>query len=270
MVLRNAQLNGKGHVPPADSIASLADIYGRVYGNEQAMPQTDPVRVIRRRAWIIMLAALVFAGFAAGFSYWQTPSYETSVLVLIGQEQAGKDAPPTSLQSDVQGLQQITETVATAATTDPIVDGVAQELNLGSPTLPGSLSAEVIPGTTFVEVSYKDTDPERAKRIVDAAGAVLSERISEVSPGINSVTATVWQAAPVPETPVSPDPVRNVLLGLLLGVMVGVGLAFLLDHLDDDWSSLEEVEKVSGVPLFGVIPAFKTPKVKEKKEEEAT
>lgn len=268
MDLHNAQVNGKGHVPPADSMTSLADIYGRVYENEQAIPQADPIRVIRRRAWIIVLAALVFAGFAAGFSYWQTPNYESSVLVLIGQEQAGNDAPPTSLQSDVQGLQQITETVATAATTDPIVDGVAQELGRGSSTLPGSLSAEVIAGTTFVEMSYTDTDPDRAQRIANAAGAVLSERIAEVSPGIDSVTATVWQAATVPESPVSPDPVRNVLLGLLLGVMVGVALAFLLDHLDDDWSSLEEVEKVSGVALFGVIPAFKTPKVKRKKEED--
>jgi capsular polysaccharide biosynthesis protein len=264
--LRNTQLNGKGHVPPTGSILSLDDLYGRAHESEQAIPQTDPVRVIRRRAWIIVLAALVFAGFAAGFSSWQTPTYQTSVLVLIGQKQEGNDVP-TSLQSDVQGLQQITETVATAATTDPIVDGVAQRLNLDSPTLPGSLSSEVITGTTFVQIYYKDTDPERAQRIVDAAGQVLSARISEVSPGTGSVTATVWQAAAVPESPVSPDPVRNVLLGLLLGVMVGVGLAFLLDHLDDDWSSLDEVEKVSGVATFGVIPAFKTPKIKKKEEE---
>jgi non-specific protein-tyrosine kinase len=213
-----------------------------------------------------VLAALVFAGFAAGFSFWQTPIYETSVLVLIGQKQEANDVP-TSLQSDVQGLQQITETVATAATTNPIVDGVAQRLNLDSPELPGSLSSEVITGTTFVQVSYKDSDPERAQRIVNAAGDVLSERISEVSPGTSSVTASVWQPAAMPESPVSPDPVRNVLLGMLLGVMVGLGLAFLLDHLDDDWSSLEEVEAVSGVATFAVIPAFKPPKIEQKEEE---
>jgi capsular polysaccharide biosynthesis protein len=214
---------------------------------------------------MIMLVALVFGGLAAGFSFAQTPTYETSVLVLIGQKQDGKDVP-SSLQSNVQGLQQITETVATAATTDPIVEGVegvAQELNLDSPTLPGSLSAEVITGTTFVQIFYKDTDPERAKRIVDAAGEVHSERISEVSPGTGSVTATVWQSAAMPESPVSPDPVRNILLGLLLGAMVGVGLAFLLDHLDGDWSSLKEVEKVSGVLTLGVIAAFKIPKTRK-------
>jgi capsular polysaccharide biosynthesis protein len=260
--LRNTQLNGKGHAFSTEPITSLGETYGRTYENEQAIAQTDLVRVIRRRVWIIVLVALVFGGLAAGFSFAQTPTYETSVLVLIGQKQAGKDVP-TSLQSNVQGLQQITQTVATAATTDPIVDGVVQKLNLDSPTLPGTLSAEVITDTTFVQMFYKDTDPERAQRIVDAAGEVLSERISEVSPGTGSVTATVWQSATLPEAPVSPDPVRNILLGLLLGVMVGVGLAFLLDYLDDDWSSLEEVEKVSGVATLGVIPAFKIPKTRK-------
>lgn len=58
----------------------------------------------------------------------------------------------------------------------------------------------------------------------------------------------------------SPDPVRNGALALVLGLMLGVGLAFLLEYLDDSWRSPEEVEQVSGVPTFGVIPEFKVPK----------
>jgi hypothetical protein len=39
--------------------------------------------------------------------------------------------------------------------------------------------------------------------------------------------------------------------------MLGIGLAFLLEHMDDRWRSPEEVEQVSGVPTFGIIPEFK-------------
>ncbi|MEW6638555.1 MAG: hypothetical protein AB1425_17275, partial [Actinomycetota bacterium] len=70
--------------------------------------------------------------------------------------------------------------------------------------------------------------------------------------------------AAVPEDPVSPNPVRNGLLALLLGLMLGVGLAFLLEYLDDTWRSPEELELVSGVPNFGVIPEFKVPRGKKK------
>jgi hypothetical protein len=47
--LRNTQLNGKGHVFSTDPTASLGGTNGRVYENEQAIPQADPIRVIRRR-----------------------------------------------------------------------------------------------------------------------------------------------------------------------------------------------------------------------------
>ena len=66
----------------------------------------------------------------------------------------------------------------------------------------------------------------------------------------------------VPQSPVSPDPVRNLLLALVAGVMLGVALAFLLEYMDDSWRSPEEAEQISGVPTFGVIPAFKVSKVR--------
>lgn len=249
-----------------NSPISPGDVYGATY--ENAPPsQLDPFKVIRRRLWVILLVMFVCAGLAGGFSIAQTPSYQTSILVLIGQKQQGD--VPTSLQGDVIGLQQVTQTVATAATTSPISEGVAQKLDLDSPALPGSLTAEAIEGTTFVEVSYEDADPKRAQLIANTAGEVLATRISEVSPGTSAVTATLWQEATIPESPISPDPTRNVLLGLLLGLMIGVGLAFLLDYLDDDWSSPEVAEDVSGVPTFGVIPVFDTRKIvrKIRKEE---
>jgi capsular polysaccharide biosynthesis protein len=112
-------------------------------------------------------------------------------------------------------------------------------------------------------VTYTDSDPDRTQRIANTAGQVLSERISDVSPGGSAVTATVWDAASLPDSPISPNPVRNILLALLVGLMIGVGLALLLDYLDDDWSSPEEVERISGVPTFAVVPSFKVRKIKK-------
>jgi len=64
---------------------------------------------------------------------------------------------------------------------------------------------------------------------------------------------------------VSPDPLLNGLVALALGLLLGLGLAFLLEYLDDSWESPEEVERVSGVPTFGVIPGFQV-KTSEKKK----
>jgi capsular polysaccharide biosynthesis protein len=205
-------------------------------------------------------------GLTIGFNSFQTPTYEASIKILVGQKRGS--AAPNDLGNELQGLQQITSTMVEAVDTRPVAQGVIQTLDLSmSPeAFQRNLSAQQVGDTQFIEVSYNDSDPQRAQRIANTLGEVFSERVSEVSPSASAISATVWEQAVVPDSPVSPNPVRNALLALILGLMVGVGLAFLLDYLDDDWRSPEELEKISGVPTFGVIPAYK---VRESKKRES-
>jgi capsular polysaccharide biosynthesis protein len=89
---------------------------------------------------------------------------------------------------------------------------------------------------------------------------VFAQQVSEVSPSASAITATVWERSPVPEESVSSTLLRNALAALAVGLMLGIGLAFLLEYLDDSWRSPEELEQVTGVPTFAVVPLFKAPK----------
>jgi len=60
--------------------------------------------------------------------------------------------------------------------------------------------------------------------------------------------------AAVPTAPISASPVRNGMLGLVGGLVVGLALAFLLDQLDDRLRRKEELEAVAGVPVLGLLP----------------
>jgi capsular exopolysaccharide synthesis family protein len=67
-------------------------------------------------------------------------------------------------------------------------------------------------------------------------------------------SVTVLSSADVPHNPVSPRTVRNVAAGALIGLLVGVVLALLRDHLDDSVSTKEQVELLTGLPTLGLIP----------------
>ena len=54
-------------------------------------------------------------------------------------------------------------------------------------------------------------------------------------------------------TPVSPQR-RNILLGLLLGVLIAIGLVFLLERIDRRIRDVEDLEELTGVPLLAVVP----------------
>ena len=215
------------------------------------------LQTLRQRMWTIMLVALVTTGSAIGFSLLQTPTYESSVLIQVGEKTTGD----TNSALDVADLQELTLTVAKAVPTTPVAEAVVERLEDppegGAGAVLANSSAEPDPGTVFVNVSYRASDPKRAQLIADTIGIVLSEKIPEMNLGANAITATVWEPATLPETPLSPDPIRNGIIALVLGSLLGVVLAFLLEFVSDRWNSRDEVEEVSGVPTLGVVPKFR-------------
>jgi capsular polysaccharide biosynthesis protein len=217
------------------------------------------LQILRQRMWTIVLVTAVTAGSALGFSLLQTPTYEASVLILVGQKVTGGEYPNPGV-ANVSDLQDVAQTVAQAVPTTPIAETVVERLDSqeeSAEEVLNNISAEPDPGTMFVNVSYKDSNPKRAQLIANTIGKVLSEKISEVSVGANAITATVWEPATLPATPVSPDPIRNAVIALLLGSLLGVVLVFLLEYVSDGWNSRDEVEEISGVPTLGAVPKFR-------------
>ncbi len=66
--------------------------------------------------------------------------------------------------------------------------------------------------------------------------------------------ATVIDRALVPGSPYRPQPLRNLGIALVLGLIVGLGLAFLLEFVDDTIKSPEEMGETLDLPVLGVVP----------------
>ena len=220
---------------------------------ELLLPVGDLLQTIRRRIWAFVLAIIVCTSALVGYSLQQTPVYQASIKILVGQNQGILEDP-----SQAVNLQQVALTLSEVVATEPVARPVVEKLNLRmSPeVLIANTSAQVISGTQIIEVSYADTNPLRAQRIVNAIGDQFSTQVSEVSPRANAISAIVWEQAKVPQAPISPNPLRNGLIGLVLGGMLGVALAFVLEHLDGTWRSTEEAAQLTGVPTLVVIPEF--------------
>jgi len=231
-------------------------------GSAYLLSLEDLLRVVWQRLWVILLVVVLVVVATVGYGLSQTPSYEASIKMWIGLKQDAQGAASEGLGSEVMGLQQLTLTMVEAVDTRRVAEAVIreQDLQVSPEVLLENVSVEQLGSSQFIEVSYRDSNPRRAQQVADTIGEVFSRQVAEESPSTNAIAATLWDRAPVPEDPVSPDFLIYTLVALVLGTMLGVGLAFVLEYLDDSWRSAEEVEQVSGVPTFGIIPEFKVPK----------
>ncbi len=87
----------------------------------------------------------------------------------------------------------------------------------------------------------------------------LLMKIKEQSITEETHPVSLWivEEAIVPGAPVSPNKQKNLLLGLIVGLMAGVGLAFFIEYLDNTIKYPEETEKALGLPVLGLISLWK-------------
>jgi len=74
--------------------------------------------------------------------------------------------------------------------------------------------------------------------------------------GLRTSNIRIVDKADIPIYPSSPKKLRNLLLALFLGLFGGLGLALVVEYLDNTVKSVEDVERYSGLPTLGVVPAF--------------
>jgi capsular exopolysaccharide synthesis family protein len=82
--------------------------------------------------------------------------------------------------------------------------------------------------------------------------------------GLKISSISIIDKAEVPEAPVSPNKRRNMLIAILLGLFGGIGLCFVLEHMDKSVKGADEVEKIVGLPSLGLVPHIASEDEKEK------
>ena len=90
---------------------------------------------------------------------------------------------------------------------------------------------------------------------------------ASITEGLNVTNIVVVDPARLPETPVRPQKARDILLALIIGLTLGIGLAFLLEYLDNTIKIPEEVEHYLKIPLLGLVGSFLTNSTDPKKNE---
>jgi succinoglycan biosynthesis transport protein ExoP len=84
----------------------------------------------------------------------------------------------------------------------------------------------------------------------------LLQRYKEIgiAGGVGTNNVSIVDQAPVPTRPSHPRPLTNLLIALLVGIVVGVGLAIAREQIDETVADPSDLERRIGIPLLGVVP----------------
>jgi capsular polysaccharide biosynthesis protein len=200
----------------------------------------DYWRIVRRR-WRIVVACVVIAlAVAAAVTFLATPQYSSTSSVFASTRlYESTDA----YQGNLFATERV-NSYASMVTKSWMANVVAAKLGNGvtAADLTGKVSASIEPNTVIVDITATDSDAKVARDIAQAYAVALRKEIEiiETPPGsVDSlVRATIVNPAQVPDSPVSPRPLRNFVVALLLGLIIGVAAALARERFDPALESL--------------------------------
>ena len=223
-------------------------------GNERVELQ-DYLRILRKRWMTIVITTLVVVGLAAAVTALQTKQYASSTQFFVSV--SGADT--TQLQQGSTFTQERVKSYAQLLTTPRALTPVAEELGGGATAgdLAKKINVTTPPETVLLEVEVTDTSPEQAQEIANAVGEAFPKVVSEIEQpegnGSSPIKVSLVRPAETSDSPVSPQPLRNLGLGAVLGLLLGLGLAIVRHLMDTTVRTNEDVEEITEEPLIGAV-----------------
>lgn len=107
-----------------------------------------------------------------------------------------------------------------------------------------------------IESSGRSDQMAAELQILTGTYTTLAEKLEQlrINEKLESGSGSVVQTAVPNEQSVAPRPGRNAAIGLIVGLVFGLTMAFLYEYLDNTIKSTEEAEKVYGAPVLGIVP----------------
>lgn len=226
---------------------------------EETIRLQDLVKTLRKRlVWIIsaVILAVTIAGIVS--YYYLTPIYQASTQMLINTEKANQQPSTQDIQTNLQLINTYNDIIKSPV----ILTKVNERLDLKA--VPGGLGSQFTvssaPSSQVLTISVQHPNQHVAVDIVNTTAEVFQEEIKKLMKvdNVNILTPAVKSENP---SPIEPNPVMNMAIAAVIGLMLGVGITFLLEYLDTTVKTEQDVEELLGLPILGLI----SPIVEKKK-----
>lgn len=216
------------------------------------------IRILRKNWLIIVAGGLAGLLLGLGISALMTPKYESTTTLYVSVR------PGASATGDLYQGASFAQTAVTSyvsvATTAIVLDQVLEELNSDQTAqqLEEQLTVTTPANSVLITITAVDSNPEAAANIANTTGSVFIDVVEneiEISAEGQDSPVQVRTLDPgvAPDDPTSPNLLLNAMMGLLVGGLIGVGIAVLRGIFDSRIHSVQDLEQLTATPVVGRI-----------------
>jgi capsular polysaccharide biosynthesis protein len=205
----------------------------------------------KRLSLIIIIAAIATATSGIVSYFLLTPVYQTSTQILVNQSKSDQQVyNPGEVQTNLQLINTYNVIIKSPAILDKVIE--QEKLDMSAGVLNELITVGSEQDSQVVNITVQNEDPQMAADIANAIAKTFQTEISNI---MNVDNVTILTQAQIGEnpSPIKPQPALNMAIALVVGLMAGLGIAFLLEYLDNTIKTEQDIENQLGLPVLGAI-----------------
>ena len=146
-------------------------------------------------------------------------------------------------------------------TSPRIIDLVIEKnnVNLTNGELVKKIKVNTVKDSQVMKITVEDENHRESVKLANAIATIFQREIVEIMNVDNVQILTSARNVDNP-SPVKPNIKLNIAVALIIGLMISVSLAFLLEYLDNTIKTEEDVERILGYPVLGIISTIEDEK----------
>ncbi|WP_454861535.1 YveK family protein [Peribacillus frigoritolerans] len=218
---------------------------------EETISIKDVFQTLKKRWKLIMLLTLIAALISGTISYFLlTPVYQSSTQILVNQKQSKNQLDSIQIRSNIDMINTYSVIIKSPAILEKVIDDLKLQQSVDQ------LSQKIIinsqENTQVFYLTVQDSDPSKAVEIANAVSTTFQKEIKDI---MNVDNVSILAKAEIKENPapVKPNPLLNIAIAVVVGLMAGIGLAFLLEYMDNTIRDEKDIETLLDLPLLGSI-----------------
>jgi len=207
---------------------------------------------IWKKKYIIILACIIGAlALYLRAAYLITPTYTASATMYANNSKETEES--TSISSgDMSASVKLVKACEAIIKSDPVLEQVAENLNISAGGLAGSVSVYSVNETQVFKVNVVSTSPELAAKIANTIAEVAPEKIGSI---VDGSSVKLISLAKVPGAPSGPNYKSEARKGAILGFAVSLFVVCIITLLDTRIKKEDDLERWD-YPILGIIPSF--------------
>ena len=197
--------------------------------------------------YIIFAMALAFAASAIYVYNFRVPEYTSYTTVLLTQ--SGESINANDLNMNNSLVSNYSEIIKSKRVLKQVISNLNLDYEFGQ--LQGKIVVGEVNDTDLIKISVTDADAELAADIANEIADVFSKEIPII---YGTQNTSIIDVAEVSKVASSASALKIILIITLAGAFVAVGVVFVIFYFDTTIKNEEEIEKLTGLPVIGIIP----------------